>query len=563
MSEIDSYSDWSKHDLIQEIKKLSDKKKYGLVWEEEKTREVFEKNADGKLPILLEDDARSIIHDSDDVNNILIEGDNYHALSVLNYTHKEKIDVIYIDPPYNTGNEFIYNDKIVDSDDAYRHSKWLSFMSKRIRLAKNVLCEKGIIFISIDEHEESQLKLLCNEIFGESNFIAKLVWKKKYTGGKHARFFVDLHEYVLVYAKNIASLEGFTMKRPENEKDKFNLIDKYVKERGKYYTRPLKSNLELRPTLIYDILLPDKKKIKTQWIVSKPTFEKLNKDGRILFKKKRDGMYQVYMKYYENDKDGRVKVPSIIDFTYNNDAKVELKNLFHVEEGRDNVFYTVKPTKLIAFLIGLSAQKKTDLTILDFMAGSGTTGHSVLQLNKDDGIHRKFILCTNNENNICTDICYPRIKKVIQGYKNLKGEKIAGLGSNLIYFKTSFVDSYPTDQNKKIMVLQSTKMLCLKENCFELVKQGKQFKIFKSPEGTYMAIIYYYDGIVQFKKEVLRLKVKINTYVFSLTDKVDSDDFVGVEQWVNLKPIPSVILNVYRRIFAYVQTKKLSRKSYK
>ena len=155
------------------------------------------------------------------------------------------------------------------------------------------------------------------------------------------------------------------------------------------------------------------------------------------------------------------------------------------------------------------------------------------------------------------------VKKVIQGYKNLKGEKIAGLGSNLIYFKTSFVDSYPTDQNKKIMVLQSTKMLCLKENCFELVKQGKQFKIFKSPEGTYMAIIYYYDGIVQFKKEVLRLKVKINTYVFSLTDKVDSDDFVGVEQWVNLKPIPSVILNVYRRIFAYVQTKKLSRKSYK
>ena len=157
---------------------------------------------------------------------------------------------------------------------------------------------------------------------------------------------------------------------------------------------------------------------------------------------------------------------------HNQDAKQEL-NKMDLEE----IFDTPKPLKLINRILQIGSNKNS--IVLDFFAGSGTTGQAVLQLNREDGGNRKFILCTNNDNNICTNVCYPRLKKVIMGYKNLKGEKIEGLGGNLKYFKTSFVDSEPTDQNKKIMVEQSTEMLCLKEDCFELVKQGKQFKIFQ------------------------------------------------------------------------------------
>ena len=241
---------------------------------------------------------------------------------------------------------------------------------------------------------------------------------------------------------------------------------------------------------------------------------------------------------------------------HNQDAKQEFDS-FDLQSSFD----TPKPIKLIKRILEIASCQNS--IILDFMAGSGTTGHAVLQLNKEDGGHRKFILCTNNENNICTDVCYPRLKKVIKGYKNSKGEKIEGLGGNLKYFKTSFVDSEPTDYNKKIMVEQSTEMLCLKEDCFELVREGKSFKIFKNSSDNYLGIILYYDGIDSFKKEILKLDKKINAYVFSLNDTVDEKDFVGIDHLVNIKPIPSAILNVYKRIFAYVQTKKLSRKARK
>ncbi len=255
--------------------------------------------------------------------------------------------------------------------------------------------------------------------------------------------------------------------------------------------------------------------------------------------------------------------------------------------------------------------------ILDFFAGSGTTGHAVLELNKKDNGTRKFILCTNNEGNICDEITLPRLKNVMTGYKfkgkqkeilfektlsysdiqngdnlheeieqvktrnhakfdnfeikikdakiQLAGIKVIedkklGLGGKMKYFKTDFVYYEPTDQNKKIMVEKLTEMLCLKEDCFTLINEGKQFKIFKDYKGHYLGIIYYYDGIEPFKNEIRKLNKKINTYVFSLNDVVDIEEFAEVDQLVNLKPIPFAILNIYRKIFAYVQTKKLPRK---
>ena len=220
-----------------------------------------------------------------------------------------------------------------------------------------------------------------------------------------------------------------------------------------------------------------------------------------------------------------------------------------------------KPIAFIQHLLKLGMIPTKNNIVLDFFSGSGSTGHAVLELNKKTHSNHKFILCTNNEDRICSDICYPRLQNVIKGYRTDQGKKIDGIGGNLKYFKTGFVNYEHTDQNKKIMVEQSTEMICLKEDCFELVKNTKKFKIFKNSNDVYVGIVYYYDGIEQFKKEVLRLSKKINAYVFSLTDEVDTDDFVDVEQWVSLKPIPSAILNVYRRIFTYGQITKLSRKT--
>jgi adenine-specific DNA-methyltransferase len=187
--------------------------------------------------------------------------------------------------------------------------------------------------------------------------------------------------------------------------------------------------------------------------------------------------------------------------------------------------------------------------VLDFFAGSGTTGHAVLELNKNTKGKRQFILCTNNENGIATQVCYPRIAKVINGYKLKDGEKVAGLGGNLKYYKTDFVDGEPTDSNKKKLVDKSTEMLCLKENCFEEIAHGKHFKMFKGNGEKYLGIVYDDGGIEQFKKEAKRLDKHFMVYVFSLDESAREEEFEGVKNLVELKPIPAVILNVYRRIF--------------
>jgi adenine-specific DNA-methyltransferase len=185
---------------------------------------------------------------------------------------------------------------------------------------------------------------------------------------------------------------------------------------------------------------------------------------------------------------------------------------------------------------------------LDFFAGSGTTGHAVLELNRADGGKRKFILCTNNEGQICSEVCYPRIERVIKGY-SFKGKKRAGLGGNLKYFKTGFVNADPTDKNKRVLVDKSTEMLCLKEDCFDEVTKGQSFRVFSNVQNKHLGIIYDDDGIEPLKKEVLKLNQKFVVYVFSLDDSAREEEFEDVNKLVELKPIPAVILNVYKRIF--------------
>ena len=189
---------------------LRTNKTYGLVWGNHK--EDVEERLRDELPVLVEDKSKALTDGGDDApNHILIEGDNLEALTTLAYTHAGKIDVIYIDPPYNTGNkDFIYNDSYVDSEDSYRHSKWLSFMSKRLRIAKKLLSDRGVIFISIDDNEQANLKLLCDDVFGERNHICQFIWQQ---GKKSSGNLVGVnHEYVICYAKNRVLIDN-----PENE----------------------------------------------------------------------------------------------------------------------------------------------------------------------------------------------------------------------------------------------------------------------------------------------------------------------------------------------------------
>jgi adenine-specific DNA-methyltransferase len=182
------------------------------------------------------------------------------------------------------------------------------------------------------------------------------------------------------------------------------------------------------------------------------------------------------------------------------------------------------------------------------MAGSGTTGQAVLELNKEDGGSRQFILCTNNENNICSEICYPRLKKVIKGYKDTGGSDVKGLLGNLKYYTCDFVAAEPTDRNKRKLVSESTEMLCIKENAFELVRDESDFKIFKGKDN-YLGIVFYEEAISDFKKAVKKIKGHFNAYVFSLGDDPHEKQFADVRRQVTLCAIPEVILKVYREIF--------------
>lgn len=539
-----NYDNWTKEELIKEVKALKKQKTYGLVWEEDKTKEDFDYyinwegektkesfgEEDNKFPVLKEVENKSI-DNGDPKYNLLIEGDNYHSLAVLNFTHNKAIDVIYIDPPYNTGNkDFKYNDNWVDKEDGYRHSKYLSFMSKRLKLARNLLKPSGAIFISIDQNEIAQLKLLCDGIYGENNFVNILVWKKTNSPKSQSNSLGNQHEYILVYARDINKLElnKYAGEIDDNYKKSFRYDDK--DGRGSYQTIALSNKTTMGG--FGKMKEWEWRGVKARWIYSKEKLENWWKEGKI--HKTKTG-YR--LKDYLKDRKGKLLSDIWIDD--------EIKAL-QGGTGEYIGFATQKPLSLLRRILKLFDKK--NILVLDFFAGSGTTGHAVLSLNGDDGGNRKFILCTNNENKIAEEVCYPRIKKIIKGYTNLKGKKVEGLDGNLKYFKTDFVDSAPTDQNKKKIVDKSTEMLCIKENAFKLVKEKEGYKIFKNTD-IHLGIIFDEDEIDSFIKDAKEIKGKFNVYVFSLDDSVPEKEFRSMKGKVKLCPIPEAILHVYRRIF--------------
>lgn len=563
---------------LREVKKL---KKYWLVWEEK--QEFFDKQTIWKLPVLKEVKENDVIN-NDTESNILIEWDNYHTLSVLNYTHKWKIDVIYIDPPYNTWNNddtwFIYNDKIVDKEDKFKHSKWLSFMSKRLRLAKNLLTEDWIIFISIDDNEFSELKLLSDEIFWSENFITSFIWEKTQHFWRQKINFYSNVEYILCYSNKLY----------QNQKLKELLVE-YIKEEHEdapLYNAWNKENILNIPKWkvkfniddwIYNKTTNNKYKLiesvevvnwynnndlkiqlKSRW--SQKTINEELEKWCIFWVKSTDfSLRVIYWEWKISKESPRKMIFSnwinpqntisrfwIKVWTSENWSN-ELNNIVN-----QNVFNYPKPKSLIQYLLSLifNEQEQTfkkNLTILDFFAGSWTTGQAILELNKEDWWNRKFILATNNENNICKEVTYERVKRVINWYKNSKWENVEWLWWNLKYLRTDFIDKHKSnDDLRERMVNRCTELLCLKENIWEEVKQkNDKIKIFKRND-KYLAVLYdmfYFD---EFKKILFNLDKQVSIYAFSHY-KLLKEDFEDIKIPFEIEDIPDPILEVYDTIF--------------
>ncbi|TAN42219.1 MAG: site-specific DNA-methyltransferase [Nitrospirae bacterium] len=607
------YSKYSKEELIKLIKGL-EKQRYGLVWED-KPEEVADR-CSTELPVLVEDKSKEIITDKNLPTNILIEGDNYHALYTLNFTHKKKIDLIIIDPPYNIGGDFMYNDKIVDKEDRYRHSKWLSFMKKRLQLARNLLKDTGAIFITIDDAEAAHLKVLCDEIFLPQNFIAQICWQKKFSPQNDATYFSDMHDFVLVYAKKAKTKKTdkggfnlFGLERTEEMNDRYSNPDNDPRgdwTSGDFSVKTYSEEYD------YSITTPSGRFVHPpagySWRTSFQRLQEMIADNRIWFGEHGNNVPRIKRFLSEVKED----VTPTTWWTHekvghNQEAKQELKQILPDAEA---VFDTPKPVRLIKRILELATSPDKPSVVLDFFAGSGTTAHAVLEQNDKDGGKRQFILVTNNESQIASNICYPRIKRAIGGYdyqgnldtllfeekltlaKLKKCEKIyskyqeirqlnadkydelkgelknnmvklwgakknlthsPGLGGNLKYFKTDFVPQVLTDNDKRVLVARSTELLCLAEGTFDPVRQNKKdFAIFENAH-QYTAIIYDEDAITKCKKAMQKLdgSKPISIYVFSYDYTYYEDDFEDISNVVKIKPIPEAILNVYRKIAKY------------
>lgn len=394
---------------INEIETALNAKKYGLVWE--KHEEAVDVKMQTHIPVFAEDTDKEITAVSGEGYNFLLEGDNLHSLKLLEKTHKGKIDVIYIDPPYNTGNkDFMYDDVYVDSSDSYSHSKWLSFMNRRLLHARNLLSDQGLIFISINNKELGQLRLLCDEVFGESNFLGIITWESttQPINAGNARFQLQQKsEYILCFAKNKAKKTEFIL-TPNKSTFSYTHEGKLGKCRFEIIEKS-DSGRDNRESMKFPILGRYPREGK-RWQIGFDTAQDLIKRNRIEIV---DGI--VKKAVYPEDESNRISYePFWSHFTADSVGTSQIgKNELNTVLGRKVGFDTVKPIMLVKELL---KHFPKDILVLDFFAGSGTTAHAVISANKEDGGNRKFILCTNNENNICTNVTYPRIKKVIKGY---------------------------------------------------------------------------------------------------------------------------------------------------
>jgi adenine-specific DNA-methyltransferase len=551
------------------------------------------------LPILKEDYEKAIKTQDKKPTHILIEGDNYHALTCLNYTHKNKIDVIYIDPPYNTGSdEFKYKDKRfldkfpdgskVPKDHPFRHSYWLSFMWKRLELAKELMKDSGVIFISIDINELTQLKSLCDDIFGENNLVSLISIKVKdpagYGGGN---FVFDVTEYLLMYAKNINIFRSINLESPI-EIDPEPLTEQ-IKNYGKIMTNfgepKLVKEVQLQNAGLVKIFKCENYSTENTTKLTLKDYVK-NRDRIFADYNPADGVVSAtwnkippkglsYLEYrpikgknagklFKNYLLNRRTLSFLSTITHYEDGELykkrRLTNLWKVSnsslhlEGKVDFPNGKKPLKLLQKILGMFKIKNA--IILDFFAGSGTTGEAVMLQNEEDGLNRQFILITNDNEvvkngktqKIMTDLCHPRIRNAIRGYNNKKP-----LGNSIKFYRTAFVGNHNVSKADDMDKLQLShcagELLAIAENTLEQVERNDYWQIFEN-ENQITAVYFReeQEKLKNFAERIISFKKLFTVvYMFSWQKSFEIDKFENHKN-VILKSIPQPILEIYRQI---------------
>jgi adenine-specific DNA-methyltransferase len=581
----------NKQDLISKIKQLdgisqderaylinlvNTKKKYGLVWEDKP--ENFEEQLRDNLPILKEVKEKAIINGEDNPNHILIEGDNLHALTALTFTHEGKIDVIYIDPPYNTGakEDFIYNDHYVDKEDAFRHSKWLSFMHRRLRIAKSLLKEDGVIFCSIGDDEISQLTLLFDEIFTENNKLGVIARVAK-TAGDKGSYFAPSKDYVIAYSKNKNILRDFKDGVDENLFKKTEIVGEKIGEkyrddvafyqssldpmRGcvnqRYFVQAPDGSLLLPPGNIFPSEKTDGAKLPPLtaedkvWRWSVDTYLKQKellvfkqtKQSPLLDENGNRAKWNIYTKSYLNDRSEKGASPRDYLDQFINRKGADLIKQYDID------FSYSKPFELIQHLLKIT-NKSNDITVLDFFAGSGTALHSVMSLNGLDKGTRTCIITTNNENNICDEVTYPRCERTINPYTNKKGKEMPSFpNNNLRYYKSDFVSRETSLKNKRELSFLATELLCIKEDCYNEENIAlKDAKLFVNKKVALLVLFddHIIPDAIEFIKSYEGPKIKV--YVFSIGSDPYTEDFTEVLNKIELCALPDAIYKAYQNV---------------
>ena len=569
-------NDLSKKQLIELIEKSKLNKKYGLVWEE-----ILE---DQKINLLkfhpvLKEHKKLALNDSNNKINYLIEGDNLPTLTALQGLYSNKIDIIYIDPPYNTGaKDWKYNNNFVDSEDGYRHSKWINMIHSRLILSKELLKEDGIICMTIDDYEFPRAYFLMEEVFGESNHLGNIVIRNNPSGRSTTKGISITHEYAIIFGKTEKSQVSY-LPRNKNQIARYNLEDSkghyelvnfrkagaFRSESEKMYFPIIinKDKLSVRipnlkwdkDNLLWEVLeKPNKNEILFFPIDDRGTerrwrwgVERVIEFQNELVVKKQKNNYQVYIKsYMPND--------GVLPNTWWDDKKYSSTaygtNLLNDIFSSTQVFPYPKSLHAVKDTILFSSSNK-NAVVLDFFAGSGTTGHAVLELNKEDGGNRQFILVTNNENNIAEEVTYPRLRNVINGYKNLKNEKIDGLGGNLKYYEIDFVPADNSDPSMYELAINLVDTLCLKENTFTEHHTSKDIKIFKNNEDHYCCIVFDEDKIDLALQKLNNTDGSYSFYIYSLGGEIfdeELEDFISEHPNTISTPFPLTMKNIYKSL---------------
>ena len=539
---------------LNEIEKELKRKKYGLVWEEHE--EKIDKEIKNKIPVFEELTELEIKKNKEGKTNFILEGDNLHSLYLLEKTHKNKVDLIIIDPPYNRGlNDFVYDDNYIDKTDSFKHSKWISFMNKRLIIAKKLLKDNGAIFINIDDNEFAQLKLLCDDIFGEENFISCFPWHNRTSVQNDTDISIN-HEYIIAYAKKRRktnrrlkasnkdewySLNDFVIQPKETDSSKYSNPDN--DPRGLWKADPFDAP-NVRPNLTYEIqnpvtgitYMPPKGRC---WRTEPEKYQKLLEDNRIVFGKNGNSKPQLKVFYNEVKMKGEIRNSWFDSDVYYTSTEGKKEFLSILPDKK--IFNTPKPVNLYKEIIKMAiSPMQKDPVILDFFAGSGTVAQAVLE--ELGGKNAQFILCNSNESNICKEITYERAKRVIEGYKNSKGYNVQGIESNLKYYKVKYIEKNNNEDEGYYIVNELSKYARelaqleyaddLKNEKIKILYSDEEIDNFaNNPESLNKCKIIFLDNNALITEEQIGKFEKNNIQIFYIPDYYFENEIMEVEQW--------------------------------